>query len=158
MGHSGFLGVNDRATCLPLIHDKTVDEWATAVFWELMTGPPASHSSTIKLWMNGPQPGLDDRCQDQDGEIRRINPVHREYGRWFRSAGHELASEGKASQVYNSEGVAIVQRLVRGTDRTMLGTAHTMLGTAHTVPRSRRLAEPRFSALVGQRSGSGECG
>ena len=26
---------------LPLIHDKTVDEWATEVFGYLMAGPPA---------------------------------------------------------------------------------------------------------------------
>jgi hypothetical protein len=26
---------------LPLIHDKTVDEWGTADFRELLTGPPA---------------------------------------------------------------------------------------------------------------------
>ena len=45
---------------LPLIHDKTMDEWGAAVLRYFMTGTPVSvsHSSTIKLWMNGAQPSF----------------------------------------------------------------------------------------------------
>jgi hypothetical protein len=35
---------------LPLIHDKTVDEWGTTVLDYLMTGPPA-HESQIEPWL-----------------------------------------------------------------------------------------------------------
>ena len=37
-----YEGLGARRVCgLPLIHDKTVDEWGTAGFCQLMTGPPA---------------------------------------------------------------------------------------------------------------------
>jgi hypothetical protein len=41
-----LVGVRGR----PLIHDKTVDEWGTAVLVYFMTGRPA-HESQIEPWL-----------------------------------------------------------------------------------------------------------
>jgi hypothetical protein len=75
MGHSGSWLFHDRATCLvevcglPLIHDKTVDEWGTAVLGYFMTGPPATtcliNSRNQFLYIYG----FDHKTQSYEGNL-----------------------------------------------------------------------------------------
>jgi hypothetical protein len=69
---------------LPLIHDKTVDEWGTEVLGYFMTGPPA-------VFIRAGMGGVEARRQRTAGRGSSFPPFHKKRGRM----GHPALWDGQ---------------------------------------------------------------